>query len=226
MPSAPVNGTYYVGFATSHEGDDVLCVVPAEAYVPRPGTDVTLNVTVKFKHAQPCPYSDWEILVENPDNVRVVDETETELTDPYTAFKQYTVEVLGNGSLDVVFKYGSGCPYGTEERVTIRFYVGVPEGNVTSNQSAPTPEEVLNMTEVNVTGTVTAVDEVSRVVVVDNYTIEIRGKWTGPDGLTYNWREMLALLKPGESVEILASEEEGSLKADVIIIDGKRFTRG
>ena len=224
-PSNPVNGVYYVGFATSHQGDDILYVVPGEAYVEKPGTLITLNVTVKFKHAQPCQYSDWKITTENPVNVEVVNETKTELKDAYTAFKQYTVKVLGNGSIDVVFHYGTGCPYGTEERVTVKFYIGTPNGTEL-NQSAPSPEEVLNTTSVNVTGVIKAVDTALRAVVVENYTIEIRGRWTGPDNESLTWRDMLALLKLGERVTILASEEDGSLKADVIVIDGKTYRKG
>ncbi|NJE25563.1 hypothetical protein E3E22_02785 [Thermococcus sp. MV5] len=72
----------------------MLCVIPAKAYVPGVGIEVTLNVTVKFKHVQPCPYSDWEILTENPVNVKVVSESETKLTDAFTAVKQYTVKIL------------------------------------------------------------------------------------------------------------------------------------
>ncbi|WP_297062819.1 hypothetical protein [Thermococcus sp.] len=223
--SNPTNGVYYVGFAMSHEGDDVLYVVPAQAYVEKPGALVTVNVTVKFKHAQPCPYSDWRITVENPKNVEVVNETKTELKDSYTAFKWYTVKVLGNGSLDIVYHYGSGCPYGTEERVTIKFYIGTPNENVL-NQSASSPEEVLNTTSLNVTGTVKAVNLALRAVVVENYTIEIRGRWTGPNNESLTWRDMLVLLKPGERVTILASEEDGSLRADVIVINGKTYRKG
>ncbi|WP_456421060.1 hypothetical protein [Thermococcus sp.] len=222
---SPANGVYYVGFATSHRGDDILYVVPGEAYVEKPGTPVILNVTVKFKHAQPCPYSDWKITVENPENVEVVNETKTELRDAYTAFKQYTVKVLGNGSLDVVFHYGSGCPYGTEERVTVRFYIGTPNGTEL-NQGTPSPEEAPNVTVLNVTGTVKSVDLALRAVVVENYTIEIRGRWIGPNNESLTWHEVLALLKPGEKVTVIASEEAGSLKADVIVINGKTYRKG
>jgi len=220
-----VNGVVYVGSAVSHEGSDLLCVVPAKAYVPESGTEVTLNVTVKFKHAQPCPYSDWKILTENPRNVEIVSEGKTELKDPYTAFKQYTVRVLGNGSLDVVFKYGTGCPYGSEERVTVEFYVGSPSEEEL-NQTSTTLEEVLNSTSINITGVIEEVNTAARYFVVDGKTIDVRGRWTGPDGERYTWRDMLSLLKVGEKVEVQASEENGTLKADVIVINGQKFTRG
>ncbi|WP_206205206.1 hypothetical protein [Thermococcus sp. GR6] len=102
---------------------------------------------------------------ENPENVEVINETETELLDPYTAFKQYTVRVLGNGTLDVVFKYGSGCPYGTEERVTIGFYIGLPPEDI--NLTVTNPEEVLNITTLNITDIVEEVNLVDRYFVVE-----------------------------------------------------------
>lgn len=217
------NGVIYAGSAVSHEGSDLLCVVPAEAYVPEPGTEVILNVTVKFKHAQPCPYSDWEIVTENPENVEVINETETELLDPYTAFRQYAVRVLGNGTLDVVFKYGSGCPYGTEERVTIGFYIGQPPEDI--NLTVTNPEELFNITTMNITGIVEEINLVDRYFVVDGKAIWVRGRWTGPNGVEYTWKDMLLLLHVGERVEVLASYETGELKADVIIINGQRFVR-
>ncbi|ANF23604.1 hypothetical protein A7C91_06880 [Thermococcus piezophilus] len=198
-------------------------MVPAEAYVPEPGTEVILNVTVKFKHAQPCPYSDWEIVTENPENVEVINETETELLDPYTAFRQYAVRVLDNGTLDVVFKYGSGCPYGTEERVTIGFYIGQPPEDI--NLTVTNPEELFNITTMNITGIVEEINLVDRYFVVDGKAIWVRGRWTGPNGVEYTWKDMLLLLHVGERVEVLASYETGELKADVIIINGQRFVR-
>lgn len=219
------NGVVYVGSAVSHKGSDLLCVVPAKVYVPESGTEVTLNATVKFKHAQPCPYSDWKILTENPKNVEIVKETETKLVDPYTAFKQYTVKVMGNGTLDVVFKYGTGCPYGSEERVTVGFYIG-SASEEEMNTTTTTPEELLNTTKLNVSGIIEEVNVAGRYFVVDGKTIEVRGRWTGPDGGSYSWRDMLSLLKVGERVEVLASEENGTLKADTIVLNGQRFTRG
>ncbi|WP_237698706.1 hypothetical protein [Pyrococcus yayanosii] len=219
-------GVYYVGSAISHEGSDLLCVVPAEVYVPKTGIEVTLNVTVKFKHAQPCPCSDWQILTENPKNVEVIDETETELKDPYTAFKQYVVKVLGNGTLDVVFKYGSECPYGSEERVTIKFYVGTPTNEVLSNASAQTQLPELNTTEKIVEGVVQEVNVDGRYFVIDGTTFAVRGKWIGPNGEEYTWREMLSLIKVGEKVKVRAVYEDGEWKAVEIVINGEIFTKG
>ncbi|NJE07081.1 hypothetical protein E3E31_00740 [Thermococcus sp. M39] len=228
IPSSNITTTFggitYIGSAVSHEGSDLLCVIPAKVYVPEAGTEVTLNVTVKFKHAQPCPYSDWEILTENPVNVEVVSESETKLTDAYTAVKQYTVKVLGNGALDVVFKYGSSCPYGTEERVTVYFYIGTPSEEEMVNASAQIPE--LNITEKIITGVIEDVNLEERYFVVNSTKIAVRGKWRSEEGAEYNWREMLALLKVGEKVEVKATYEDGEWKAYEITINGKTFVKG
>lgn len=218
------NGVYYLGSAVSHEGSDLLCVVPAKAYVPEAYTEVTINVTVKFKHVQPCPYPDWKILTENPVNVEVVNESETKLVDAYTAVKQYTVKVLGNGALDVVFKYGSGCPYGTEERVTVYFYIGTPSEEEIANASAQVPE--LNTTEKVIVGVIEEVNLGERYFVVNSTKIAIRGKWRSNEGVEYNWKEMLALLKVGKKVEVKATYEGGEWKAYEITINGKTFVKG
>lgn len=218
------NGVYYIGSAVSHEGSDLLCVIPAKAYVPEVGTEVTINVTVKFKHAQPCPYSDWKITTENLTNVEIVGESETKLSDPYTAFKQYTVKVLGNGTLDVVFKYGSGCPYGSEERVTVHFYVGVPSEEEAANTSTQIPE--LNTTEKMITGTIEEINTAGRYIEVNSTKVFIRGRWTDDEGKEYTWRDMLAILKVGEKVEVKATYEDGELKAYEIKVKGKTFVEG
>ncbi|ASJ17014.1 hypothetical protein A3L04_07990 [Thermococcus chitonophagus] len=215
-----VGGVYYVGTATSHEGADILCVVPAKAYVDEPGKVVTLNVTVRFKHAQPCPYSDWKILVENSKNVEVIEETETKLEDPYTAFKQYKIKVLGNGSIDVVFKYGTGCPYGTEERVTVGFYIGTPTQTelVEANQ---TQSIVLENVTKTFKGKIEEVNVELRYFVVNGTKIYVRGRWG-----SYNWKDVLGMLKVGEYVEVVATYEEGTWKAEEIKIDGTTLRRG
>ena len=111
---------FYIGQAISKNYDDILYVTPAKVYVPRVNEIVSVNVIIKFKHPQPCK-GDWEILAENLNNVKIVKETSVRLLDSYTAEKQYRVKVLGNGSMDIVFRYN--CPYGIEERVTVYFYL-------------------------------------------------------------------------------------------------------
>jgi len=111
---------FYIGQLISRNYNDVLYVTPAKVYVPRVNEIISVNVTIKFKHPQPCR-GNWKILTENLNNVAIVKETSVRLLDSYTAEKQYKVKVLGNGSMDIVYKYN--CPYGTEERVTVHFYI-------------------------------------------------------------------------------------------------------
>jgi len=110
----------YIGQLISKNYNDILYVTPAKVYVPRVNEIVSVNVIIKFKHPQPCK-GNWKILTENLNNVVIVEETNVRLLDLYTAEKQYKVKVLGNGSMDVVYKYN--CPHGTEERVTVHFYI-------------------------------------------------------------------------------------------------------
>ncbi len=225
--SVTTNGVVYIGSVTSHEGSDLLCVTPAKIYVPNPGEEVTINVTIKFKHAQPCPYSDWKILTENAKNVKIVEETETKLVDPYTAVKQYKVKVLGNGTLDVVFKYGSNCPYGTEERVTVYFYVGaVSSTELNNTSSTSTPTLISNTSEKIISGIVEEVNAAGRYFVVNGTHVAVRGRWTTSDGLSYNWREMLTLIHAGERIKVKAVFEDGEWRAEEITINGKTFMKG
>ena len=110
----------YIGQAISRNYDDILYVTPAKVYVPKVNEIVSIYVTVKLKHSQPCK-GDWKILAENLNNVVIVKESGVRLVNLYTAEKQYRVKVLGNGSMDIVFRYN--CPYGIEERVTVYFYL-------------------------------------------------------------------------------------------------------
>ena len=166
-------------------------------------------------------------LVENPKNVEILGETETKLVDPYTAVKQYKVKVLGNGTLDVVFKYGSNCPYGTEERVTVYFYVGtVSSMELNNTSSTSTPELTSNTSEKIISGVVEEVNTAGRYFVVNGTHVAVRGKWTSSEGLSYNWREMLALIHTGEEVTVKAVFEDGEWKAEEITINGKTFIKG
>jgi len=110
----------YIGQAISRSYNDILYVTPAKVYVPKVNEIVSVNVIIKFKHSQPCK-GDWKISAENLNNVVIVKESGVRLVNLYTAEKQYRVKVLGNGSMDIVFRYN--CPYGIEERVTVYFYL-------------------------------------------------------------------------------------------------------
>jgi len=55
--------------------------------------------------------------------------------DPYTATKYFYIRVQGNGTVTVVYEYGSGCTYGTEEKVTVKYYVVESISSVTLEQT-------------------------------------------------------------------------------------------
>ncbi len=119
----------YLGCGESHKGADYLIVCPSLIHFSKLGVKVRINITVKFRHPQPCPHSSWKIILENINKCKVVSESRTTLINSYTASKYYIIELLGNGSVDVVYKYGEGCPYGTEEVVRVHFYLINPPSN-------------------------------------------------------------------------------------------------
>ncbi len=124
-----------LGCGESQRGADRLVVCPAKIVTDRSGVVVKIVATVYFKHYQPCPYPRWKIVVENLNNVALVNESDVEVSGR-TATKAFFVKILGNGSMDVVFYYGHGCPYGTEERVRVEFIVSLRDaGSITSSTS-------------------------------------------------------------------------------------------
>jgi len=226
------SGVIYYGSLESHQGADTLIVTPAKAYVASPGMDVYVNVTVKFFHAQPCPHPGWKITLENLRNVKVVYTGETKLVNSYTAEKTYKLEVLGNGSVDVVYYYGPGCPYGTEERVTVHFYVGLPQ-NVTSEETSQSTQSNTTVTENSsyfwINGTLSAVSATSGEIKVGNYTLSVKGRWTGPGNQTYTWKSLIQLLEKykGSQIKVLAEKSsEGGILATKIEVEGGVYWRG
>ncbi len=223
------SGVIYYGSLESHQGADTLIVTPAKAYVSSPGMDVYVNVTVKFFHAQPCPHPGWKITLENLNDVKVVYTGETRLINSYTAEKTYKLEVLGNGSVDVVYYYGPGCPYGTEERVTVHFYIGLPRNETSeeNSQSATTGTATSNYFWIN--GTLSALSVTSGEIKVENYTISVKGRWTGPGNQTYTWKNLIQVLGKykGNQVKVLVEKSsEGGFLATKIEVGGETYWRG
>ena len=95
-------------------GVDELYVEPKEikGYV---NDVVTVKITVKFRHPQPCPYPDWKITYELMGDAEVIEESDVELISRLEAVKTLKIKILGNGTLRVIYKYGRGCPFGKEE---------------------------------------------------------------------------------------------------------------
>jgi len=74
---------------------------------------------VKFRHAQPCPYSSWELYYEVEDGVEEVEDKINELVDERTLVREVVFKTYKSSTITVIFKYGKGCPYGTEEKVVV-----------------------------------------------------------------------------------------------------------
>ncbi len=215
-------GVYYSGTATAG-GSDVLYVTPADVHVSEAGTIITVNVTVKFRHAQPCRYPDWRIDAKGSGGVSIVEETKTVLKDPYTAFKQYTANVTGNGTLTVTYHYGSGCPYGSEESAVVRIYltheVGQNGSTVVTSSSSSTQNGSV------ITGTLEEVSTTGHYLRVNGITVYVRGRWwMGDEYVT--WRKVIESLKAGEKVTVKATRENGELMATEIRVDNTAYRRG
>ena len=104
--------------ASSSTGSDTLIVKPASLMV-KPGISFTITMIVKFRHAQPCPYASWKLYYEVGDGVEVVEDKGNELVDEKTLVREVVFKAYKSSTITVIFKYGKGCPYGTEEKVVV-----------------------------------------------------------------------------------------------------------
>lgn len=216
----------FAGCGESHEGADTLIVCPSEIFISKAGITVRVNITVKFKHAQPCPYSNWKISIGTPSNAEIVNESKTELVDPYTAVKYFYIRIQGNGTVTVVYEYGSGCPYGTEERVTVKYYVVENVSSVTPEQTAPLTESTASAYKVF--KGVPNVSLESKSLQVNGTPIEVRGSWIC-NGQELRWRDVLTELSQLPSltkVVVEAVYEDGVWKATKIEFNNTTCVRG
>ncbi len=215
----------FAGCGESHEGADTLIVCPSEIFISKSGIIVRVNITVKFKHAQPCPYSNWEISIGTPSNAEIINESETELVDPYTATKYY-IRVQGNGTVTVVYEYGSGCPYGAEEKVTVKYYVVESVSSVTLERAvSPTASTTPAYKVFEGTPNVSLG---SKGLQINGTPIEAQGTWVC-NGKELKWREALtelSQLPPSTRAVIEAVYEEGVWKAMKIEFNNTTCVRG
>ncbi len=119
--TASVTYTVIEPEAVSHLGADTLIVKPARV-VANPGAIVPITITVRFKHAQPCPYASWQIELKPSGGIEVVSKSGS-LVDRFDYVMNVKVRVNSSGQLQVVYLYGKGCPYGSKEVVTVVFEV-------------------------------------------------------------------------------------------------------
>jgi len=213
------------GCGESHEGADTLIVCPSEVFVSKAGIVVRVNITVKFKHAQPCPYNNWRIIIGTPSNAEIINESKTELTDPYTATKYFYIRIQGNGTVAVMYEYGSGCPYGTEEKVTVKYYVVGSVLSVTPEKTSSPPETTAVYKVFEGTPNVSLE---SKSLQINGTSIEVRGSWIC-NGQELRWRDILtelSQLPPPAKVVIEAIYEDGIWKATKIQFNNTTCIRG
>ncbi len=214
------------GCGESHEGADTLIVCPSEIFVSKSGVIVRVNITVKFKHAQPCPYSNWKISIGTPSNAEVINESKTELVDPYTATKYLYIRVQGNGTVTVVYEYGSGCPYGTEEKVTVKYYVVESISSATLEQTVLPTESTTPAYKVF--EGIPNVSLESKDLQINGTPIEVRGSWVC-DGKELKWRDVLTELSqlPSSTRAVIEAVYEGGIwKATKIEFNNTTCVRG
>ena len=191
-----------------------------------------MKIIVLFKHAQPCPSSNWKIYYNVSGGIKVLEDDGGRLVDARTYVRLLTVKAVSNGTLTVIFKYGSSCPYGDGERVEVK--VGVVESPRNFESATTLTREVENTTAVikeygnviEITGIVEEVDTQYSIIVVNGYPIHVRGTWITSDGRVLNRKSVVAELKPGMEVTTICKVTRSSeLKALKIIAGKLTYTR-
>ncbi len=242
IPPTTGNATNLSGLIVSvpevvSKGTDTLIVRPGEVYV-EPGTEFNVTIIVLFEHAQPCPSPTWKVYYNVSGGVEVLADDGGQLVNSKTYVRILTVKASGNGTVDVVFKYGETCPYTTKEKeeVQVKIYVvenlGAVASNITVANTTTTPlEELVNASEeeheyFNISGVIEYIDYAYRVIVVNNTTIEVRGSWLSSEGYSLSSKYLLEALHVGDRVVVECYKtEEGVVRANKIIVDGVVYTR-
>ncbi len=216
--------------AVSCQGSDRLEVYPG-AVLAEPGSVVNVTIKVFFKHAQPCPYNDWSVSYEASGDIEVVGDDGGKLADAKTYVRELSVRVDGNGTLTVVYDYGT-CPEGDKEVVTVDFYVGSAPGGLTPVTTTPALTETSTEESevyVNVSGSVVSVDPYGGTLIIDDKIIYFRGEFYDPSTGAYLEKEqVLASLSPGDYVTVVCKVTgAGKYMAEkVVLSNGTVLTKG
>lgn len=228
-PAAETGYLVVVKPSVSSSGTDTLIVEPGEVIVT-PGTVFNVTIKVLFKHAQPCPYSDWRVEYELFGGVKVLKDTEGELVDAKTYVRTLTVAAECDGIITVIFHYGSECPYGDMESVNVTVWVSNETAlrqqettsvkTVTTETYTTTSEEEVTET---ISGKVTNVDVDRAIIYVDETPIYVKGDWVTENGTIYDAATVVASIKVGEEVTIQATLT-GSGRLHAIIIETPETT--
>ncbi len=216
--------------AVSCQGSDRLEVYPG-AVLAEPGSVVNVTIKVFFKHAQPCPYNDWSVSYEASGDIEVVGDDSGKLADAKTYVRELSVRVDGNGTLTVVYDYGT-CPEGDKEVVTVDFYVGSAPGGLTPVTTTPALTETSTEESevyVNVSGSVVSVDPYGGTLIIDDKIIYFRGEFYDPvTGAYLEKEQVLASLSPGDYVTVVCKVTgAGRYMAEKVILpNGTVLTKG
>ncbi len=215
--------------ALSNTGCDTLIVSPAEVVV-KPGIEFNVTIKVLFKHTQPCPYSDWKVYYNASSGLEIVSDDGGRLVDPKTYLRILTVKAMSNSTLTVVFKYGSGCPYGEEEKVEAKVIVSENPGKVSpssTNTTASTSIEAsYTASNITITGVVKGIDVQHSTIIVGDHVVYVRGEWIASDGRELDRRQLVSEIPLGVNITIIGEPLElGKIKAYKIIVDNVTYTR-
>ncbi len=215
--------------SVSSSGTDTLIAEPGEVMIT-PGTVFNVTIRVLFKHAQPCPYSDWRVEYELSGGVRVLKDTEGELIDARTYERVLTVTADCDGVVTITFHYGSDCPYGDEESVEVTVRVSneiTQQQQETTITESTTTTTYTNTTELEVTETITGkvsgVDIDRAIIYVDGTPIYVKGEWITENGTVYDAAYVVASIKVGEEVTIKATLT-GSGRLHAVLIETPEIT--
>lgn len=133
--------------AISNPGSDRLTVSPNRVQIYE-GESAKIIVRVDFAHKQPCPYPDWKITYETEGGVRVLSASQPQISSTGKSVTMtITITGEGNGSLLIVYTYGTRCPFGDEETARVDVVVFKKQTRQTSETTRP-----VNETETGVKG--------------------------------------------------------------------------
>ncbi len=103
--------------AISHKGADTLIVSPAKV-IAGPGAEIPITITIYFRHAQSCPHLTWKLELYPSEGIKVLSKSGS-LENNFDYVMHVVIKVESSGELKVLYLYGKGCPYGSEEKVTV-----------------------------------------------------------------------------------------------------------
>ena len=131
-----------LAFVGALQAADILTVEPTTV-AAAVGDAVNVTAVVEFLHPQPCPYPSWRLECNATGDVRVLSVSEPEVSaDGMSAKWTIKLQVNGNGTVNVVYHYGEGCPFGDVENVTVEVIGLAPGGAEVETPSQPLAQRI------------------------------------------------------------------------------------